>query len=54
VFLAQQVGLLSLSDIGPALTTLVIAGVGGAVLFGLLGWALGRLRRGRTAATPDP
>jgi hypothetical protein len=42
VLLGQQLGFLSLSDLVPALEYLVIGAVIGGILFGLVGWGLGR------------
>ena len=42
ILLAQQFGLLSLSDLVTALEYLVIGAVVGGVIFALIGWALGR------------
>lgn len=44
VLLGQQFGLLSLSDLEGALVALVVGAVAGALLFGAIGWALGRRR----------
>jgi len=42
VLLAQQFGYLALDTLLGAIEYLVIAAIVGGVLFGLLGWALGR------------
>jgi hypothetical protein len=55
VLLAQQFGLLGLSDLVHAIEYLVIGAVVGGVVFALIGWALGRrylARHPPAAATP--
>ena len=54
VLLAQQLGYLALEDLLTGIVYLVIAGVVGGVLFGLLGWWLGRRYLQRQAATSPP
>jgi hypothetical protein len=55
VLLAQQFGYISLSDLGGALTYLLLGIVVGAVVFGLIGMALGRWYLHRhPAPPPDP
>jgi hypothetical protein len=49
VFLLQQLGVLSLSDLVPGLTYFLAAVLAAAVVFGIGGWLLGRsaVRRAR-------
>jgi len=56
VLLAQQLSYISLSDLVPAIIDLVIAMVVGAIIFGVIGWALGRLylHRHPVAGGPPP
>jgi NhaP-type Na+/H+ or K+/H+ antiporter len=42
VLLAQQFGYIELSNIGPTVLYLVVGAIVGGVVFGLLGWILGR------------
>ena len=42
VLLGQQLALFSLSDLVPAIEYLVVGAIIGGVLFGLIGWGLGR------------
>ncbi|HTW40191.1 MAG TPA: hypothetical protein VMF04_04975 [Thermoplasmata archaeon] len=42
VLLAQQFGYLDLNPLSTALVDIVIGAVVGGVLFGIIGWALGR------------
>ena len=51
--LAQQLGYIELSNIGPTLIYLVGGALLGAVVFGALGWALGRRALARSAPPPD-
>jgi hypothetical protein len=53
VVLAQQLGFLSLSDLVPAIEYLVIGAVIGGVLFGIIGWGLGRRYLARHPAASD-
>ena len=55
VVLGQQFGFYSLSDLGTAIVYLVIGIVIGAVVFGLIGMALGRrYLRTHPTGTPPP
>jgi hypothetical protein len=51
VLLAQQLGFLGLSDLVHAVEYLVIGAVVGGILFGVIGWALGRRYLARHADT---
>jgi tetrahydromethanopterin S-methyltransferase subunit C len=56
VFLGQQLSYFDLSDLVTSVEYLVIAMVIGAVIFGVIGWALGRayLHRHPEEAGPPP
>ncbi len=51
VLLAQQLGFLGLSDLVRAIEYLVVAAIVGGILFGVIGWALGRRYLARHAST---
>lgn len=56
ILLGQQLGYFDLSDIGTSVEYLVIAMVIGAVIFGVIGWGLGRayLHRHPEEVSPPP
>jgi hypothetical protein len=54
VLLAQQLGFLGLSDLLPAIEDILIAAVIGGILFGLIGWALGKRYLARHSGANPP
>lgn len=54
VLLAQQFGYIELSNFGPSITYLVVGAVVGGILFGLIGWLIGRRAQPTTATVGTP
>ncbi|MGA9839634.1 MAG: hypothetical protein WBE40_08405 [Thermoplasmata archaeon] len=54
VLLAQQFGFVSLSGLAAAIEYLVLGAIVGAILFGIIGWALGRRYVSRHPAVESP
>ncbi len=50
VLLAQQFGYIPLSELGKTIEYLVVGAIGGGILFGLIGWILGKRYQSQQAA----